>query len=253
MSLEIRCKCGWTSQVSDFYLGERITCPDCAEKLQVHINRNVPYGYPPYQDWAKRTAPVVRPPTYRPVARDLMVTPRDPFAGAALGLGVASVIAVLTMCGYVPGVMMAVFGLHSAHRSKLWNRHQRRPTDARARAGFALSWLALFFGALVLAGVVLGGPSDSHQPPSVTPYTAPVQPTQTPAPTPKPLRYPVAPPALPPVNTVPQPGMRYPSVPRPEPVKPRNEFERRQLKYSEKVREQRQAPGAPKPGYRYGK
>src|SRR5690606_13911882 len=56
MSLEIRCNCGWTSQVSEFYLGDRVSCPDCGQKLNVHPQSGVPYGYAPYPTWQKRPA-----------------------------------------------------------------------------------------------------------------------------------------------------------------------------------------------------
>ncbi|MCB9895084.1 MAG: hypothetical protein H6839_11590 [Planctomycetes bacterium] len=253
MSLNIRCKCGWNSQVSDFYLGDRVACPDCDEKIAVHASSNVPYGYPPYKDWAKQTAPVMRAPAFRPAARDLMVVARDPHAGTALGLGIASVLAVLSVCALLPGLILAVFALYSAHRSKQWNVSHRRATDGRARAGFVMSWAALVIAALMFGSLVFDG-RPSHRP--VVPPEVIAPPRTTPVvPAPPKHRYPDARPALPPLNTIPQPGMRYPSVPKPEPVVPRNDFERKQLRYSQKVRQERQqpAPGGPKPGNRYGK
>lgn len=86
MSFEIRCKCGWRSQVSEFYLGDRITCPECACKVEVRENADVPYAYPPYPTWQKRVPAVWT--ARRPVRRRVDWRPKnDPNANPAFWMG----------------------------------------------------------------------------------------------------------------------------------------------------------------------
>ena len=237
MSVQLRCNCGWESQVSEFYLGDRVTCPECGCKHAVSANAGVPYAYPPYQTWAKQTKPPLRMPKRRAVSKYLITTSHDPYASTAVMLSIVSLLMTLTMCGVLPGVLLAFFALHSCCQSKQWNAANGFPTNSRARAASALSLLSLFFGALLGLAMVCSGAAHeaSPQPAQQTDVhrERPVTPKV------KRQRYPDGIPSLPPFTTEPESGMRYRTVPEPQPVTPRNDFEREQFEYSEKVRQQR--------------
>jgi hypothetical protein len=143
MSLEVRCTCGWCCQASEFYLGDRIECPECGAKVAVNKRSDIPYGYAPYPTWQKKVP--VRMPRTRSAA---LFTAEDPHAASALWLGIFAVVAALTGCGGVIAIVLAVFGVREALRSNAFNRRVARPVQARARAALVLSSIAV-----LLAGV----------------------------------------------------------------------------------------------------
>jgi DNA-directed RNA polymerase subunit RPC12/RpoP len=149
MSLDIRCTCGWHCKASEYYLGDKVACPECGTKILVHGRSGIPYGYAPYPTWQKRVAvtlPQPRPVSAAPVA--------DPHAGAAFWLGVFALIAALSGFGVVLGLILAAFSIRYVAQSSRWNRRNNLPGQGRACAGLVLSIMAImsaasFFGSLV--------------------------------------------------------------------------------------------------------
>ncbi|MBZ0138129.1 MAG: hypothetical protein K8I27_17365 [Planctomycetes bacterium] len=243
MSLQLRCNCGWTSQVSEYYLGDHISCPDCGVRLSVHAKVGVPYGYAPYPTWQKK--PVPRPARYRPYP---LFTPEDPNAGPAFWLGLFALMLVLTGCGAIPGAMLALFGVNSWARSRKFARHHKQPGQSRASVGLGMSALALVVAGVMMLGLFVDRDcgramadqsrechDDYEQIVPRAPLARPGEPTDLPAPPAK-------------------QGYRYPE---PSPVEPRDDFEQRQVEYSRKIREEREAAAksreeAVSPAGRYG-
>jgi hypothetical protein len=248
MSLEVRCTCGWRCQASEYYLGDRIECPDCGTKVAVNQHSDIPYGYAPYPTWQKKA------PARLPRARSAsLFTADDPHAGSALWLGVFAVFAALTGCGGVVAILLAVFSAREALRSNAFNRRASRPLEGRARAALVLS-----SSAVLLAGVAFFGfiADASHSHDNCRGDRRPVAPKVE-------VRH-----VLPPRGQTPEPGYRYP------PATPYNSSQRsyntnpsakedildrvRREMREEDLRRQAQAepdkpaPKAPDPEYRYG-
>jgi DNA-directed RNA polymerase subunit RPC12/RpoP len=149
MSLEIRCTCGWRCQASEYYLGDRVACPECGAKVLVHGRRGIPYGYAPYSTWQKRipvTLPQPRPLAAAPLA--------DPHAGAAFWLGVFALIAAFSGFGVVLGLILAAFSIRYVAQSARWNRRNNLRGHGKAYAGLVLSIMTIvcavsFFGSLI--------------------------------------------------------------------------------------------------------
>jgi len=247
MSLEIRCTCGWRCQASEFYLGDRVACPECGAEVAVHANAGVPYGYAPYPTWQKKPAPVPHQPAHRAVT----FPPVNPYAASAFWLGLLSLILAVSGAGAIVGVVLAPFAMAMAIRSRRWSRDFSQPADFKARAGLVLSCSALVLS-LVLGVCLLASfertschgkrtHSDQRQ-------SAPQQPAQ-----PRyqnsnarqreadarRARYLADEAAW--REAARQQGYRYPAEPKPTPVTPRTEFEQKQVDYSENVRQQRAA------------
>ncbi|MCB9933322.1 MAG: hypothetical protein H6841_07870 [Planctomycetes bacterium] len=269
MSVQIRCNCGWNSQVSDFYLGDRVACPQCGEKLNVHAQAGVPYGYPPYPTWQKQTAP--RPNVWLPRPRRAPVAPDNPHSAAAFVLGLMAMLLAFTGCGTPLGAAVAFCAVMSAMRSRSWSRQQGRPLDTNTKLGFGFSLVAVMISALLFLAV-LGESTRTHCPPHcVKPVQVqPVKPEVKVFPE---YRYRDTRPSEPPGNLAPQPGYRYPQ-PKPSnngqwsyntsPAEKEDVLDRvRREMHEEDLRKQAQAkrqagpekpaPKAPVPEYRYGK
>jgi DNA-directed RNA polymerase subunit RPC12/RpoP len=150
MSLEIRCTCGWRCQASEYYLGDRVACPECGTKILVHGRSGIPYGYAPYSTWQKRipvTLPQPRPLPAAPLA--------DPHAGAAFWLGVFALIAAFSGFGVVLGLILAAFSIRYVAQSARWNRRNNLRGHGKACAGLVLSIMTIvcavsFFGSLIV-------------------------------------------------------------------------------------------------------
>jgi hypothetical protein len=255
MSLEIRCTCGWRCQASEYYLGDRIACPECGTKILVHGSSGIPYGYAPYPTWQKRF-PVPAPLT----RRTIMLPETDPHAAPAFWLGLLGMFASLTGCGTMIGLVLAVFGIRQALRSARWNRSHSLPARPQARLGMAFS-----AGAVLLAGVMFfglfasAGRASCHGPATHVQQhppqqTQPEQSTQ--------YRYPNNDARVRELRerlkqldaewsererARREQGYRYPAEPLPQLV-PSDDFKRDQSDYSKKVKEQRARRDA---GYRY--
>lgn len=189
MSLEVRCTCGWRCQASEFYLGDRIACPDCGVRIPVSTRADIPYGYAPYSTWQKKT------PASVPKRRASLPPVEDPHAAQALWLGIFAVMAALTGCGGVVAILLAAFGVREAVRSNAFNRRVARPLEGRARAALVLS-----SSAVLLAGVALFGfiAEASHSHGNCRSDRRPVAPQVE-------VRH-----VLPPRGQTPEPGYRYP-------------------------------------------
>jgi DNA-directed RNA polymerase subunit RPC12/RpoP len=150
MSLEICCTCGWRCQASEYYLGDRVACPECGAKILVHGRSGIPYGYAPYPTWQKRV------PVTLPQPRPLAAVPTtDPHAGAAFWLGTFALVAALSGFGVVLGLILAAFSIRYVAQSARWNRRNNVRGPGRACAGLVLSIMAImcavsFFGSLVV-------------------------------------------------------------------------------------------------------
>jgi hypothetical protein len=276
MSFRIHCNCGWTNQVSEFYLGDRITCPDCGAKVEVHQNSGVPYGYPPYPTWQKKL-PAPRAPVYLPSKRrTLFPTYKDPHAGPAFWLGFGSLLLSISMCGLVPGFLMALFGLRSAYLSHRFSKDHGKKLGAGTKMGLGMSLLSLLVAGLMLLAMFTSKthctrPPHRHRPPAIRMAPEKPHPQQdVRAPS---YRYEKpdadfyekqrqqSQDAIDAWNRIHSTPYRYNSNPEPQPVRPRNDFQRSQQRYSNRVREARRsgAPMPPRPsvpspqGYRYGK
>jgi hypothetical protein len=230
MSRQLHCNCGWSSQVSDYYLGDRVTCPDCGNRLQVHQQSGVPYGYAPYPTWQKRA------PARAPRQRSRLVFVEDPHASPAFWLGLMALILVLTGCGAIPGVMLALFAIGAWSRSRRFTGDFGLPATPRAAGGLVMSSVSLGLAAVMLLAFVDCRQSDYHrcevitEPPTVDCVEQSRQRDQQRARE----------------RAEKQEGWRQWQAehayryPEPEPVTPRNEFETRQLEYSRQVREERE-------------
>ncbi|MCA8911438.1 MAG: hypothetical protein KDB82_07020 [Planctomycetes bacterium] len=164
MSFRIHCNCGWTNQVSEFYLGDRITCPDCGEKIAVHQSSGVPYGYAPYPTWQKKL-PVKRQPLVLPMPRKLRLPIEDPHASHAFWLGLGSMLLSISVCGFVPGVLMAVFGIYAALRSYAFCKDWKIRQTAAPRAGLLMSVIAVLISVTVFFSLADFGSTGCHKPP----------------------------------------------------------------------------------------
>ncbi|MCA8917463.1 MAG: hypothetical protein KDB32_00080 [Planctomycetes bacterium] len=263
MGFEIRCNCGWSSQVSEFYLGDRITCPDCSEKITVRQQSSVPYAYPPYTTWQKKNP--AQAPIRLPHRRSVnFQTTNDPHATTAFGLGMVSLLMSLSVCGLVPGVIMAIGGIYTAMCSKRVCARNSLTQSFAPKAGFVMSVMALLISALIVfASSGMGATKcGHHRSRTVTNQTRPqVERHEYRYYTPNYDYYEeqrrLREEQLNVWNQDSEEGQqyRYSVSPKPEPVEPRDDFQRRQMRYSERVRESRNkaAQSAPKPGsQRYG-
>lgn len=254
MSLQLHCNCGWTSQVSEFYLGDRVCCPDCGTKLNVHAQSGVPYGYAPYPTWQKKVAPPVRAARHRTYP---LFAPTNPHSGPAFWLGLFSMFLVFTGCGAIPGALLALFGINSWANSRRFAKTHKQAQEGRATVGAGFSALAL----LICAGSaysMFGSTGCNHR--TVCPGPPPVEPAQPTHPhefryeerdrewyTQQAERFRAQEEEW--KRAQQENGYRYPVVePERTPVEPRGDFQRQQAEYSEKVRQER----AKNPGYRYG-
>lgn len=249
MSLQLRCNCGWTSQVSEYYLGDRVTCPECGTRLGVNPRANVPYAYAPYPTWGKR--PAVR----TPQRRRAMLKPQNPHAVSAVWLGMVSTLLVFTGCGIAPGALLALGGVFSWYQSRRFAIAYRQQQPARATVGLMFSLLSLFLAAAFLLALFIG--PDSRPPREIRCYEQP--PVEQPAPGAHEFRYPdrdadwytrqaekFREQEAEWQRMQQEKGYRYPvAEPERTPVEPRNDFQRYQQELSERVRRQREA------GYRY--
>lgn len=264
MGFEIRCNCGWSSQVSEFYLGDRITCPGCSEKIAVQQQSSAPYAYPPYTTWQKKSPAQVpiRLPHRRAV--NFQATD-DPHAATAFGLGALSLLLSLSVCGLVPGVIMAIGGIHTAMCSKRACAQNSLTQSFAPKAGFVMSVTALFISAVILLASSGIGTTNCghHRSRTVTVQNEPeVERHQYRYETPNREFYEEQRRKREACQDdwnreFEKPGQqyRYSVSPKPEPVTPSDDFQRRQMRYSERVRESRNkaAESAPKPGsQRYG-
>lgn len=150
MGLQINCNCGWSSQVSEFYLGDRVSCPSCARKLNVHSQSGVPYGYAPYPTWQRRPARVVRMPS----RRRAMSMPVDSHSGAAYWLAWAGLLLTVTGCGLVPGVLASVVSLQFVSQSRRFSREFNVPVPGRTRSATLLSVISLVVAAVFVFSMI---------------------------------------------------------------------------------------------------
>ena len=258
MSLQIRCNCGWSSQVSEYYLGDRVSCPDCGAKLNVHEKAGVPYGYAPYPTWQKKIQRPMRPARHRSYP---LFTPQNPHSGPAFWMGLFSLMLTFTGCGAVPGAILAIFSANSWARSRLYAKKHGQVNEPRAGVGFAMSLLTLGICTVMLLAILDDGTCHrEHRPECRQQYTQPIDHDHA-APhefryekrdrewyTQQAERYRAQQTDWERIRE--ENGYRYPlKDPTPTPVEPKGDFQRRQVEYSERIRKQRQ--GA-KPEYRYG-
>lgn len=248
MSLEIRCKCGWTSQVSEFYLGDRVSCPDCGEKLNVHTRSGVPYGYAPYPTWQKR--PSTPQPVRLPGRRRFIAQPQDPHAAPAFVLGLLALMLAFTGCGSVLSGGLAFCGLLSAWRSRRWNAARGTRSHTRVKLGALFSLIAMLFSVLIVWAMLTDGGRTNCGPRGGKPVVVePVKEQIAPGP-----RYSDTNQRLRELEermqrykaqqaewerAARERGYRYPVEPTPTPVKPRGDFQEYQHRYSQKVRQER--------------
>jgi hypothetical protein len=162
MSLEIRCNCGWTRQVSEFYLGDRVACPDCGQKLNVHAQSGVPYGYAPYPTWQKR--PAISQPAQLPRRRRFITLPQDPHAAPAFVLGLLALILALTGCGSVLSAGLAFCGLLSAWRSRRWCHAHAQPVPSRVKLSAVFSILSILLSVLMVWVMLTDGGRTNRRP-----------------------------------------------------------------------------------------
>ncbi|MCZ7606111.1 MAG: hypothetical protein M5U25_08550 [Planctomycetota bacterium] len=254
MSLEIRCNCGWTSQVSEFYLGDRVSCPDCGRKLSVHPQSGVPYGYAPYPTWQKR--PEISQPARLPRRRRFIALPQDPHAAPAFVLGLLALILAFTGCGSVLSAGLALGGLLSAWRSRRWCRAHNRPYHSRAKLGIVFSVVSILLSVFMVWAMLTDGGRTNCRPHRDKPvFVEPVK-EQLAAPGP---RYTDTNQRLRELEermkqykaqqaewerAARERGYRYPVEPTPvgptpTPVKPRGDFQEYQQRYSNQVRQER--------------
>lgn len=235
MSLQLRCICGWTSQVSEYYLGDHIACPDCGVKLNVHAQAGVPYGYAPYPIWQKRTTPA----QFRPGRRRAypLFTPQDPNAAPTFWLGMFALLLVFTGCGAIPGVMLALFGVTSWARSRRFAKQHKQVHQSRANVGLGMSVLAIGLAGVMLVGLFVDEgrertscrhSTEYRNPGSTGEYRHPGRRDSEPYHTDEMDR----------TGGPAKQGYYYPDA---TPAEPRDDFERRQVEYSRKIREQRKA------------
>ena len=150
MGLQINCNCGWSSQVSEYYLGDRVSCPTCANTLNVHTQSGVPYGYAPYPTWQRRPAQVVRMPS----RRRRLSPPVDAHSGAAYWLAWASLLMTVTGCGLVPGVLASIVSLQFVAQSRRFSREFNVPVPGRTRSATLLSVVSLVVAAVFVFSMV---------------------------------------------------------------------------------------------------
>lgn len=253
MSLEIRCNCGWTSQVSEFYLGDRVSCPDCGRKLSVHPQSGVPYGYAPYPTWQKR--PAISQPARLPRRRRFIALPQDPHAAPAFVLGLLALILAFTGCGSVLSAGLAFCGLLSAWRSRRWCRAHNRPYHSRVKLGIVFSVVSILLSVFVVWAMLTDGGRTNCRPHRDKPVVVePVKEQLGPGP-----RYTDTNQRLRELEermkqykaqqaewerAARERGYRYPVkptpvAPTPTPVKPRGDFQEYQQRYSQQVRQER--------------
>lgn len=253
MSLEIRCNCGWTSQVSEFYLGDRVSCPDCGDKLSVHPQSGVPYGYAPYPTWQKR--PAISQPARLPRRRRFIALPQDPHAAPAFVLGLLALILAFTGCGSVLSAGLAFCGLLSAWRSRRWCRAHNRPYHSRVKLGIVFSVVSILLSVFVVWAMLTDGGRTNCRPHRDKPVVVePVKEQVAPGP-----RYTDTNQRLRELEervkqykaqqaewerAARERGYRYPVeptpvAPTPTPVKPRGDFQEYQQRYSKQVRQER--------------
>lgn len=254
MSLQLQCNCGWTSQVSEFYLGDRVSCPDCGVKLNVRGQSGVPYGYAPYPTWQKKVAPPMRVARHRTYP---LFTPENPHTSPAFWLGLFSLLLTVTGCGAIPGALMAIFGVNSWARSRRFAKTHKQSHDGRATVGLAFSSMSLL-ACTAMAISMFGGATHCTHHHTQCPGPPPVETTQ-----PHEFRYEERDAEWYTQQAErfraqeaewrklrEEQGYRYPAVePEPTPVVPRDEWEQHQQDISEKVRKQRTGV---EPEYRYG-
>lgn len=220
MGFEIRCNCGWSNRVGEFYLPDRVICPDCNLKLNAPSRECVPYGYPPYHEWPKsrQSSGCVRLPVRRQYGCGDLI---DPYAGSAFWLGLGGLLLTATICGMFPGLIIALFAVRSVVLSCKYCRDFGLRQRATARAGLvmALAAPALAAGALfVLAqpeSSSCHGPLELSHPELASPTSDCDGQCEL------------------------KEEVRDRSEPKPQQVAPKNEFERYQQEYSRRVQESR--------------
>lgn len=216
MALHARCNCGWSGNVSEMYGDARLHCPGCGGGLFAGATAPppspIPYGYKPYPTWQKR--PVSPPRCHAAQWRCAQPTGS---CGAFWGLVFGTLGLVLGTGAWGLGLVLGVAGLIAGANG-----------FAAARARRRVPVLALIAVVMSIASVSVAVMARSDQRRHIPECHGVPQVEQQQA-------RPSAP--------VPQPGCTRHVRPRqeaaPAPHTPRNEFEMRQVEYSENVRKAR--------------
>lgn len=212
MALHAHCNCGWSGNVSETYGDAQLHCPRCGHGLfasQSTAPTQVPYGYKPYPTWQKRP---VAPPRCN-VGQWRCAQPTGS-CGAFWGLVFGTLGLVLGTGAWGLGLVLGVAGLIAGANG-----------FAAARARRRVPVLAMIAVVMSIASVSVAvmERSDQHRHVVECHGVPPMEQTPTR-----------------PSTAVPQPGCtKHVREVSPVPHTPRNDFEKRQVDYTENVRKAR--------------
>jgi hypothetical protein len=158
MSLQMRCKCGWSGPVSEVYVGGQIACPDCGEQVEVS-QPSTPYAYPPFPAWdSQRRKTVKLPPAPQaPVCGGRAYTcsyQRSSSCEAwnALGLSIAGLVLAFGKFSWIASIVLSVCAVVLAVRARRTAASEHRPKPFKSVMAISTSIVALLFATSAMLG-----------------------------------------------------------------------------------------------------
>jgi hypothetical protein len=150
MSLQAHCNCGWSGEVSEAYLNDHVSCPDCGRSVPVRQN-SIPYGYEPFSTWPSQSKPKPRLPA-RPLAPavvDRRTSDGEAWSALIFGAG-ALFFSTGVHVGWLVALVMGVGALICGSRARSLADSERRPRPLRALVGMLLAILALLLASATM-------------------------------------------------------------------------------------------------------